>query len=163
MADTDLEKVIDESMADLDARAAAEENSLRRQLAVEFSKFYTGNGWNIDFMSYRLGITTTQAKRLLHKEKGGELFLSTICRACAKLGLSLELRVTEPHKKIDAYRFDDSASSADRKSVPKQRLLCPACRADVTNNSDPASSEIVCVICGWSGTRSDCVQAIVQF
>jgi transcriptional regulator with XRE-family HTH domain len=95
--------LINEALDDPDVRAAAHENTLRRQLADVIRGAQLQRGWSVRQLADEIGTSPSQVQRLLHREQGGSLTLRTVCRAADKLGLrvSLHLRpVTEAESRL---------------------------------------------------------------
>jgi hypothetical protein len=89
----DMVSLEKEIMRDPDARAAYMENSLRRVMAEVFKEAIKEKGLPKYYFFRHLGISQTQAFRLLQKEVGGSLSLFSICRAADALGLEVSLNI----------------------------------------------------------------------
>lgn len=73
-----------------DARVAAKENNLRRELAFVFDKARMEKGLSLRGLAKEMGTSLPQIRRLLHLEHGGSLTLMTLVRACDTLGITTE-------------------------------------------------------------------------
>jgi len=80
-------------LSNTDARTAAKENSLRRDLARPIRLTMEKLDISTKDLAKMIGVSKTQVRRLQHKEGGGNLTLNIICRAADALGLVCELRL----------------------------------------------------------------------
>lgn len=91
----DFDKLAKEVMTNPDARCAAIENKMRRELAVAFEAARLEKGLSIRKLANQLGTPISQVQRLLHKEVGGSLSLLTMVKAADALGLVLQFNIGE--------------------------------------------------------------------
>jgi AraC-like DNA-binding protein len=80
---------------DPEVRVAMQENSLRRQIADVFETSRTNRGISIRALASMMKTSPSQVQRVLHKEFGGSLTLSTILRAADALGFDVDVKVTK--------------------------------------------------------------------
>ena len=92
MRSDSFEELLQQILADKDARVAAIENDVRRQLASALEEARTRKRLSIRGLAKQIGTSMSQVQRVLHLELGGSLTLRTIVRACDALGLRLTLR-----------------------------------------------------------------------
>lgn len=92
-----FDAILQEVMADPVARAAANENRLRRALSSSFDDARRARGLSVRRMATLMGTSVSQVQRLLHRELGGSLTLRTICRALDVLELDLTMHVRPRH------------------------------------------------------------------
>jgi len=74
-----------------DARIAAKENRLRRQLALTIRQAMVDKGISIRELARGMNSSKSQVQRLLHEEVGGSLTLKTLLRAADCLGYSTSI------------------------------------------------------------------------
>ena len=82
------------------ARAAAIENSVRRDIAARVEAARKAKGLSIRGLAKRMQTSPSQIQRLLHREVGGSLTLTTLVRAADALGLDLILRLEWPNASV---------------------------------------------------------------
>ena len=87
----DFEGLRNEVLADRDARCAYKENRLRRKLAAAFDEARQHRSLSIRGLAKLIGTSVSQVQRLLHREVGGSITLSTFVRAADALGLTLDM------------------------------------------------------------------------
>ena len=88
---TNFDDLMEKVWANRAARTAAIENNLRRELGVIFEQKVK----TIAHLLKLANISATQAKRLLHRELGGNLNLKTIIKAADALGLTVDIKLSE--------------------------------------------------------------------
>jgi hypothetical protein len=91
--DTSYDELRREVLQDTIARCAMRENELRRRLATELDKARLERSLSIRALAKSIRTSVSQVQRLLHREIGGSLMLSTVCRAADALGLEVQMRV----------------------------------------------------------------------
>jgi len=91
----DFGVLIDMVEGDLDAKAAAVENGIRRSLAEAITAALDGRKMDMYQFSRESGISSAQVRRLLHQEMGGRLTLCTVVKAASFLGLRLEITLRD--------------------------------------------------------------------
>ena len=92
-----LEALLAEALEDKDVRVAAHENDLRYRLAEAFEEARKRNSLSIRSLAKEMGTSVSQVQRVLHKEVGGSLTLSTLVRAADALGLVLTANARPRH------------------------------------------------------------------
>ncbi|MFA6235517.1 MAG: helix-turn-helix transcriptional regulator [Bacteroidota bacterium] len=91
---TDYEGMIAEAMKnDIVIRAAARENSLRRQLSDKLEESRKKKGLSIQALAKLMKTSVPQVELVLHKVIGGRLTLTTIVRACDVLEVPFSFAV----------------------------------------------------------------------
>jgi transcriptional regulator with XRE-family HTH domain len=118
----DFEALVNEVLADSDARTAYAENALRRYLAASFELARQGRGVSVRALAAEMGTSVSQVQRLLHHEVGGSLTLRTICRAADVLGLRVKIEAlacVDAKASPRAARWHDMSMS---KVVPECRV-----------------------------------------
>ena len=88
-----FDELRDEILRDPIARAAAAENSVRRELARTFDGVRLSRSLSIRALAREMGTSVSQIQRLLHRERGGSLTLRTLFRAADHLDLDLSLKL----------------------------------------------------------------------
>ena len=91
----DFEDLLEMVMSVADARTAALENDLRRELGEMFERERLKHGLSLRSLASRTDVSPLQIQRLLHKEVGGNLNLRTIVRAADDLGYTLSFVLKE--------------------------------------------------------------------
>lgn len=86
---TNYERMIKTAMKDLTVRTAARENDLRRQLGAVLEGSRKAQKMSIRELAQRMKTSESQVRRVLHKEIGGSLTLTTIVKACDVLGVDV--------------------------------------------------------------------------
>jgi len=88
-----FDDLVNEVLADRDARCAARENAMRRRLAAALNEARERLGLSVRDLAAKLNTSTSQVQRLLHEDLGGSISLATICRAADVLDLGVEIRI----------------------------------------------------------------------
>jgi hypothetical protein len=101
MSSTSFDKIVKEIMSDKAVRCAAIENGIRRTIGRIVCKEMKRQDLDFDDMQDFVGPPTSQLRRLLHDELGGQLTLYTICRALDALELELKFEVVSKRKRND--------------------------------------------------------------
>jgi hypothetical protein len=150
MKDDSLERLIEDVLANQDARVAAHENALRRTLAVQFNAARGERAMSFRDLASAMGTSLSQVQRVLHEEVGGSLTLNTVCRAADALGQRVSLHV-RPESPVlgEVLRFGTSvpwkssdALTPSSASIPPREGLSTAGRwKDATSTSVAASVE----------------------
>jgi len=76
-----------------DARTAARENNLRRQIATLLDEHRQAKGLSLRDLAKEMGTSLSQVQRILHHELGGNLTLRTLVRATDALGLHVTVNI----------------------------------------------------------------------
>lgn len=97
-----------EVLGDREARCAYKENKLRRKLAVEFDAARAKHGLSIRSLAKAIGTSLSQVQRLLHREVGGSITLSTFVRAADALGLTLTM-TAQPDPSVEVRSHEGGA------------------------------------------------------
>jgi hypothetical protein len=151
MNDHNLDELEREILENPDARAAALENSLRRELASAIDEAREAGKISIRGLADSIGTSVSQVQRLLHRELAGSLTLRTICRAVDKLDLciSLHIRPRTP-KRAQLVPFGNVIWTASEIEITKTcgPRLTGSRRPDdgwqrVVGKSDPPTEERV--------------------
>jgi transcriptional regulator with XRE-family HTH domain len=124
----DFNSLKGEVLADRDERCAYKENKLRRKLAAEFEDARQARGISIRGLASLIGTSLSQVQRLLHREVGGSITLSTFVRAADALGLTLTMTAKpDPAVRAVSTSILTGTPSAVRHAAyaeaPKQRQL----------------------------------------
>lgn len=85
----DLEALLVEALSDRDVRVSSFENDVRYRLAEAFEEARQRRGLSIRGLAKEMGTSISQVQRLLHKEVGGSLTLTTLVTAADVLELAL--------------------------------------------------------------------------
>lgn len=86
---TNYEKLVKKLMKDPIVKAAHDENEFRRYLADSIKRWIVNKGYSDKDIIKLAKISKSQLDRLLHKEVGGLLYLSTIIRVLNVFDLKL--------------------------------------------------------------------------
>jgi len=90
-----------EVMRNPNARAAAQENTLRREMALVFDTKRKAAGLSIVELATLTGSPLPQTKRLLHQEQGGLVSLRSLVRMADVLGLQVSIQVSVKEENDD--------------------------------------------------------------
>jgi len=84
---TNYDRVVKTAMRDIVVRTSANENNIRRRMGEIFEASRKAQKISIRELAKRMKTSVSQVQRVLHKQVGGSLTLSTIVRACDVLGV----------------------------------------------------------------------------
>ena len=91
----ELEQIFAEALQDHIVHASAKENAFRRQLSVLILEHAKLLKVNLVDLAKDLNIPQVQMQRLMHKELGGRLDLSSVLRVTIALGVEIDWNIND--------------------------------------------------------------------